>query len=92
MITFTGPSVVLIDEPCSAIDPTATAHIEALIRELRGDQAIVIITHNREQAHRVAERVAFFKMGYLLEVGPTAQVFAGPRHPETKAYLEGKFG
>ena len=86
------PSMLLMDEPCSAIDPIATAHIEQLIRELSEDLTVVIITHNLEQARRVADRVAFFKMGYLLEVGPTEQVFTAPGHPETKAYLEGKFG
>lgn len=86
------PEIVLMDEPCSAIDPIATAKVEALIRELRRDLSIVIITHNREQAARISDRVAFFNMGRLIEIGPTADVFVASRHPETRDFLAGRFG
>ncbi|MGF1500597.1 MAG: phosphate ABC transporter ATP-binding protein [Paracoccaceae bacterium] len=86
------PEMLLMDEPCSAIDPIATAHIEELIAALRARLSIVIITHNLTQARRVADRVAFFKMGRLVEVGPTDALFAGPRHPDTADYLEGRIG
>ncbi|MEO0821038.1 MAG: phosphate ABC transporter ATP-binding protein [Pseudomonadota bacterium] len=88
----TEPDAMLMDEPCSSIDPIATAGIEALIRELARSLAIVIITHNMEQARRIADRVAFFKLGRLLEVGPAREVFDNPQHPETRAYLAGAFG
>ncbi len=86
------PEVLLMDEPCSAIDPIATAHIERLIREIAQDLSVVIITHNLEQARRVADRVAFFAMGHLVEIGPTETVFETPHHPATRAYLQGQFG
>ena len=86
------PEMLLMDEPTSAIDPTATAHVERLIREIAEEQTVVIITHNLEQARRVADRVAFFKLGWLVEVGPTEEVFANPSHPETRDYLAGRFG
>ncbi|MEM6422879.1 MAG: phosphate ABC transporter ATP-binding protein, partial [Pseudomonadota bacterium] len=86
------PDVMLMDEPCSAIDPIATAHIERLIRRIAEARAVVIITHNMTQARRIADRVAFFKMGVLVEVGPTDTVFERPQHPETQAYLSGAFG
>ncbi|MEL6766066.1 MAG: phosphate ABC transporter ATP-binding protein [Pseudomonadota bacterium] len=88
----TDPEVLLMDEPCSSIDPIATAGIEALIREIGETLSVVIITHNLFQARRIADRVAFFKLGRLLEVGPTARVFDAPQHAETKAYLAGAFG
>ncbi len=86
------PEILLMDEPCSAIDPIATAHIEQLIRDLTEEVPVVIITHNLEQAKRIADRVAFFKMGRLCEIGPSAKVFSDPDHPETQGYLAGKFG
>ncbi len=86
------PEMLLMDEPCSAIDPIATAHIERLIRELAEEVPVVIITHNLEQARRISDRVAFFKMGRLCEIGPSAKVFEDPDHPETRGYLAGKFG
>lgn len=86
------PEILLMDEPCSAIDPIATEKIEALIHELKEDYSVVIITHNLQQAARVADRVAFFKLGYLVEIGPADEVFQNPLHPETAAYLAGKFG
>ncbi|MEL6576934.1 MAG: phosphate ABC transporter ATP-binding protein [Pseudomonadota bacterium] len=88
----TDPDVLLMDEPCSSIDPIATAGIEALIREIGKTLSVVIITHNLFQARRIADRVAFFKLGRLLEVGPTDRVFDAPQHAETKAYLAGAFG
>ena len=86
------PDVMLMDEPCSAIDPIATAAIEALIRDLAASISIVIITHSLEQARRLADRVAFFHMGRLVECGPTEQLFTAPRHPETQRFLAGQFG
>jgi phosphate transport system ATP-binding protein len=86
------PTILLMDEPTSSLDPTATARIEALIRELRESLSIVIITHNREQARRIADRVAFLHSGRLLEVGPADLVFSNPLHPLTAAYLAGKSG
>ncbi|MBY8975349.1 phosphate ABC transporter ATP-binding protein [Rhodobacteraceae bacterium NNCM2] len=86
------PDVLLMDEPCSAIDPIATAHVEKLILEMKKDIAIVIITHNLEQAGRLADRVAFFHMGRLVEVGPTEAMFNHPAEDETARYLSGTFG
>ncbi|MEO1001208.1 MAG: phosphate ABC transporter ATP-binding protein, partial [Pseudomonadota bacterium] len=88
----TNPDFLLMDEPCGSIDPIATAHIEALVIELKRRLPIVIITHNMEQAKRVADRVAFFKMGELLEVGETGQVFDAPRHAETEGFVSGAYG
>ncbi len=86
------PDFLLMDEPTSAIDPISTAHIERLIREIGRDLSVVIITHNLEQAKRVADRVALFNLGRLVEVGPTETVFERPEHPTTAAYLQGKYG
>ncbi|MEL6264893.1 MAG: phosphate ABC transporter ATP-binding protein [Pseudomonadota bacterium] len=86
------PEVLLMDEPCSAIDPIAAARVEGLIRRLAEERAVVIITHNMGQARRLAHRVAFFKLGRLLEVGPAERVFEAPQHPDTRAYLAGRFG
>lgn len=86
------PDVLLMDEPCSSIDPIATSKIEGLIHDLRRDHAVVIITHNLEQARRLADRVAFFYMGRLIEVGPTEQIFGHPAKAETARYLTGAFG
>ena len=86
------PEILLMDEPCSAIDPIATMAIEDLIKDLRRDHAIVIITHNLEQARRLADRVAFFNMGRLIEVGEVDQIFDAPAEEQTKAFLGGKFG
>lgn len=87
-----NPDMLLMDEPCSAIDPIATAHIENLIHELKKDLAIVIITHNLEQARRVSDRVAFFHLGRLIEVGPTEEIFAHAAEVETRRYLGGVYG
>jgi phosphate transport system ATP-binding protein len=86
------PDVVLFDEPCSALDPHATAVIEGLLATLKGELALVIVTHNLAQARRVADRVAFLLDGELVEVGARDQVFGEPRDPRTRDYLDGRFG
>ncbi|MHC5113624.1 MAG: phosphate ABC transporter ATP-binding protein PstB [Planctomycetota bacterium] len=86
------PEVVLMDEPCSALDPKSTAHIEELIRELREQYTIVIVTHNMQQAARVSDVTAFFCEGRLVESGPTDVVFTNPREKETEDYITGRFG
>ena len=86
-----GPEVILMDEPCSALDPNATARIEALIDTLRETCAVVIITHNMQQAARVAQRVAVFHLGRLVEEGDTQQVFHDPRHQISQAYVRGRY-
>jgi len=87
-----APDVLLMDEPASALDPIATARIEELIHELRASLTIVIVTHNLQQAARVADSTAFFYMGELVEHGPTEQIFTNPREPRTEDYVTGKFG
>ncbi|HXQ31583.1 MAG TPA: phosphate ABC transporter ATP-binding protein PstB [Steroidobacteraceae bacterium] len=86
------PEVILMDEPCSALDPIATARIEDLIDELRQGYAIVIVTHNMQQAARVSQRTAYFHLGDLIEVGATDQIFTNPRHKLTEDYITGRFG
>jgi phosphate transport system ATP-binding protein len=86
------PEVILMDEPCSALDPIATAKIEELIHELRGRYAIVIVTHNMQQAARVSQRTAFFHLGELVEYGETSQIFTNPRVERTKDYITGRYG
>jgi phosphate transport system ATP-binding protein len=86
------PEVILMDEPCSALDPIATARIEDLIDELRASYAIVIVTHSMQQAARVSQRTAYFHMGDLVEVGETDRVFTNPRHRLTEDYITGRFG
>ncbi len=86
------PEVILMDEPCSALDPVATARIEDLIDELRDNYTIVIVTHNMQQAARVSQRTAYFHMGELIEVGATNQIFTNPRHKLTEDYITGRFG
>jgi phosphate transport system ATP-binding protein len=86
------PEVILMDEPCSALDPIATARIEDLIDELRAQYAIVIVTHSMQQAARVSQRTAYFHMGDLIEVGETDKVFTNPRHRLTEDYITGRFG
>jgi phosphate transport system ATP-binding protein len=88
----TNPEVLLMDEPCSALDPRSTAVIEDLIGELRRDQAVVIVTHNLAQAHRVGDKVAFMYLGDLVEWGDADQVFAAPRAERTRDYVAGAFG
>jgi phosphate transport system ATP-binding protein len=87
-----SPEVVLMDEPCSALDPIATAHIEELIDELRESFTIAIVTHNMQQAARVSQRTAFFHLGKLIELGPTEQIFTNPSEPMTQDYITGRFG
>ena len=86
------PDVILMDEPCSALDPIATAKIEDLIDELRSQYSIVIVTHSMQQAARVSQRTAYFNLGELIELGDTSQVFTNPKHQLTEDYITGKFG
>ncbi|MDA0703712.1 MAG: phosphate ABC transporter ATP-binding protein PstB [Proteobacteria bacterium] len=87
-----SPEVILMDEPCSALDPIATARIEELIDELRGNYTIVIVTHNMQQAARVSQRTAFFHLGNLIEVDETEQVFTSPKNEHTQGYITGRYG
>ena len=87
-----NPEVILMDEPCSALDPIATAVIEDLIDELRQQYTIVIVTHSMQQASRVSQRTAYFHLGDLIEVGTTVQIFTNPRHQLTEDYINGRFG
>ncbi len=86
------PEVILMDEPCSALDPIATAKIEELINELRENYTIAIVTHSMQQAARVSQRTAYFHLGQLIEVNDTDQVFTKPEHQLTEAYITGRFG
>lgn len=87
-----NPEVILMDEPCSALDPIATAKIEELIAELREKYTIAIVTHSMQQAARVSQRTAYFHLGYLVEVGETSEVFTNPMHKLTEDYITGRFG
>jgi len=87
-----SPSILLMDEPCSALDPIATARIEELIIELKNEYTIVIVTHNMQQAGRVADQTAFFDGGALVEFGDTEQIFTTPVHQRTEDYITGRFG
>jgi phosphate transport system ATP-binding protein len=87
-----SPEVILMDEPCSALDPIATARIEDLIDELKRNYAIVIVTHSMQQAARVSQRTAYFHLGKLIEVGVTDAIFTNPRHKLTEDYITGRFG
>ncbi|OWK33934.1 phosphate ABC transporter ATP-binding protein PstB [Sphingomonas dokdonensis] len=86
------PEVILMDEPCSALDPIATARIEELIHDLRGRYAIVIVTHNMQQAARVSQKTAFFHLGELVEYGDTNDIFTNPREQRTTDYITGRYG
>ena len=86
------PEVLLLDEPCSALDPISTAKIEELIAELKNDYTVVIVTHNMQQAARVSQRTAFFHLGHMVEYGPTSEIFTNPREPRTKDYITGRYG
>ncbi|MCB9555638.1 MAG: phosphate ABC transporter ATP-binding protein [Deltaproteobacteria bacterium] len=86
------PDVLLMDEPCSALDPIATAHIEDLLHTLKEHYTIVIVTHNMQQAARVSDMTAFFLSGELIEFSPTSETFTAPRHQRTEEYITGKFG
>ncbi|MGB8327138.1 MAG: phosphate ABC transporter ATP-binding protein PstB [Steroidobacteraceae bacterium] len=87
-----NPEVILMDEPCSALDPIATARIEDLMDELRESYAIVIVTHSMQQAARVSQRTAYFHLGDLVEVGATDKIFTNPSHKLTEDYITGRFG
>ncbi|MBI5164868.1 MAG: phosphate ABC transporter ATP-binding protein [Magnetospirillum sp.] len=86
------PEVILMDEPCSALDPIATARVEELIDELKERFTIVIVTHSMQQAARVSENTAFFHLGDIVEAGPTARIFTAPEQPLTHGYITGRFG
>jgi len=86
------PEVLLLDEPCSGLDPISTARIEEALLELKARYSIVLVTNNTKQAARASDRTAFFLMGELVECGPTQQVFTNPKHPRTNEYLTGHFG
>jgi len=87
-----GPEVILMDEPCSALDPIATSRIEELIDELKRKYTIIIVTHSMQQAARVSQYTAFFHMGYLIEHGATEQIFKNPNLKKTEDYITGRFG
>jgi phosphate transport system ATP-binding protein len=87
-----SPEVILMDEPCSALDPIATAKIEELIDELRENFAIVIVTHSMQQAARVSQKTAFFHLGHLVEFGETKQIFTNPVDQRTQSYITGRIG
>ena len=87
-----SPDIILMDEPCSALDPIATAKVEELIDELRQNYSIAIVTHSMQQAARVSQRTAYFHLGDLIEVGDTKQIFTNPRHELTEDYITGRFG
>ena len=87
-----SPQVILMDEPCSALDPIATAKIEELIDELKENFTIVIVTHSMQQAARVSDMTAFFNMGKIVEYGDTSQIFTNPRNQQTQDYITGRFG
>ncbi len=87
-----NPEVILMDEPCSALDPIATAKVEELIDELRENYSIVIVTHSMQQAARVSQRTAFFHLGILVEVGDTDRMFTNPQEQRTQDYITGRFG
>jgi len=86
------PQIVLMDEPCSALDPIATAKIEELIHDLKREYTIVIVTHNMQQAGRCSDHTAFFYLGRLIEFGPTSKIFSNPGEKQTEDYITGRFG
>lgn len=87
-----NPEVILMDEPCSALDPIATAIIEELINDLKKNYTIVIVTHSMQQAARISDRTAFFHLGKIIEIGDTAQIFTNPKKQQTQDYITGRFG
>jgi phosphate transport system ATP-binding protein len=87
-----SPEVILMDEPCSALDPIATARIEELMEELRQQYTLIIVTHSMQQAARVSQKTAFFHLGKLIEFGDTEQIFTNPRNEKTQGYITGRFG
>ncbi|MBY0385425.1 ATP-binding cassette domain-containing protein, partial [bacterium] len=86
------PPILLLDEPTSALDPISTAGIEDLIKDLKKTVTMIIVTHNMQQAQRVADKTAFFYLGNLIEIGSTEQIFKSPQQTETKRYIAGRFG
>ena len=88
----TAPEVLLMDEPCSALDPIATAQVEELIDELRASFSVVIVTHSMQQAARVSQKTAFFHLGHLVEYGDTSHIFTNPSDPRTESYITGRIG
>jgi phosphate transport system ATP-binding protein len=88
----TQPEVLLMDEPCSALDPIATAQVEELIDELKQNFSVVIVTHSMQQAARVSQKTAFFHLGNLVEYGETGQIFTNPKDPRTESYITGRIG
>ena len=88
----TAPEILLMDEPCSALDPIATAQVEELISELRANFSVVIVTHSMQQAARVSQKTAFFHLGNLVEFGETGQIFTNPVDPRTESYITGRIG
>lgn len=86
------PDILLMDEPCSALDPVATAKVEELIHSLKDHYTIVIVTHNMQQAARVSDKTAFFYLGKLIEMGKTDEIFMSPKNEQTEAYISGRFG
>lgn len=91
-VIATEPEIVLMDEPCAALDPLATLKIEELITELKAKYTIVIVTHNMSQATRCSDKTAFMYLGQLIEYGDTLQIFENPKNPKTEAYITGAFG
>jgi phosphate transport system ATP-binding protein len=87
-----SPEVLLMDEPCSALDPIATTIIENLINELQERFTIIIVTHSMQQAARVSQKTAYFHLGHLIEYGDTKDIFTNPKDPQTEAYISGKIG
>ena len=87
-----NPEIILFDEPCSALDPISTSRVEDLLRELKKDYTIVIVTHNMQQAARVSDFTAFFLLGELIECGKTTQIFEKPKDKRTEDYVTGRFG
>ena len=87
-----NPDIILMDEPCSALDPIATARIEELIGELKDNYTIVIVTHSMQQAARVSQKTVFFHMGKVIESGETSQIFTAPKHQQTQDYITGRYG
>ena len=87
-----GPDVLLLDEPCSSLDPISTSRIESLLTRLKNDLTLVIVTHNLQQARRIADYTAFLYMGRLVEMAPTEEIFENPREELTRNYIEGRFG
>jgi phosphate transport system ATP-binding protein len=87
-----SPEIILMDEPCSALDPIATARVEELIDEIRQNYTIIIVTHSMQQAARVSQRTAFFHLGILVETGPTEKIFTSPVDKRTQDYITGRFG